>query len=383
VLLKALSLERKRFEDGMVDGANRQADTRGRLDEVANRVALLIRAANTPDQAAKDPKLAVAVKGAQAAMVELEGSSHGMAEAADTMRRAAGANDPNGARKASGMQTGAADRIAKARAALLGASDEMGKDKRADHAKTGQRQGQVQDKAKTLQTQIEKVALDIEKAHAAAAGTQPQAGDPRSAAQKVGAAAQNMADAVKDLGKPSPSGAVKNESKAIDALEEAKSKLGDLRRKVEELKTPPRRLERQQKDVKDEARQSEGDPKIKGRVRRAYQELVKTRSLADVPTADVIITNPVHLAVALMYLPGQMGAPKVVAKGAEGMAQRIKDMARAHGVPIVERRSLARAIFRSVPVGGEIPGTLYRAVAEILAYIYGLRQQRKGPEALG
>ena len=289
VLLKALSLERKRFEDGMVDGANRQADTRGRLDEVANRVALLIRAANTPDQAAKDPKLAVAVKGAQAAMVELEGSSHGMAEAADTMRRAAGANDPNGARKASEMQTGAADRIAKARAALLGASDEMGKDKRADHAKTGQRQGQVQDKAKTLQTQIEKVALDIEKAHAAAAGTQPQAGDPRSAAQKVGAAAQNMADAVKDLGKPSPSGAVKNESKAIDALEEAKSRLGDLRRKVEELKTPPRRLERQQKDVKDEARQVASD--VKGLEDQLPQQPTDAKASDNIKSASNSMQN--------------------------------------------------------------------------------------------
>jgi flagellar biosynthesis protein FlhB len=131
-------------------------------------------------------------------------------------------------------------------------------------------------------------------------------------------------------------------------------------------------------EVKDEARQAEGDPKIKGRLRRAYQELVKSRSLADVPTADVIITNPIHLAVALKYVPGQMGAPRVVAKGAEGMAQKIKDLARQHGVPILERRSLARAIFKSVPVGGEIPATVYRAVAEILAYIYGLRQRRAG-----
>jgi flagellar biosynthetic protein FlhB len=131
-------------------------------------------------------------------------------------------------------------------------------------------------------------------------------------------------------------------------------------------------------EVKDETRQSEGDPKIKARLKRAYQELVKKRSLAEVSTADVIITNPVHLAVAIRYAAGQMGAPKVVAKGAEGMAQRIKDIARKHGIPIIERRSLARAIFRSVPLGGEIPATLYRAVAEILAYIYGLRQRRAG-----
>jgi len=111
-------------------------------------------------------------------------------------------------------------------------------------------------------------------------------------------------------------------------------------------------------------------------MKRNYQELVKRRSLADVPTADVVITNPVHLAVALKYVPGQMGAPRVIAKGAEGFAQKIKEVARQHGVPILERRSLARAIFKSVPVGGEIPATVYRAVAEILAYIYGLRQRR-------
>ena len=134
-------------------------------------------------------------------------------------------------------------------------------------------------------------------------------------------------------------------------------------------------------EVKDETRQAEGDPKVKARMKRAYQELVKTRSLADVPTADVVITNPVHLAVALKYVPGQMGAPRVVAKGAEGFAQKIKEVARQHGVPILERRSLARAIFKSVPVGGEIPATVYRAVAEILAYIYGLRQRRAGQGA--
>jgi flagellar biosynthetic protein FlhB len=131
-------------------------------------------------------------------------------------------------------------------------------------------------------------------------------------------------------------------------------------------------------EVKDEQRQAEGDPKVKARVKRAYQELVKARSVADVPTADVVITNPVHLAVALKYVPGRMGAPKVVAKGAEAMAQRIKDVARRHGVPIMERRALARALFRSVPIGGEIPATLYRAVAEILAYIYALKQRRVG-----
>jgi flagellar biosynthetic protein FlhB len=137
------------------------------------------------------------------------------------------------------------------------------------------------------------------------------------------------------------------------------------------------RLRMTRTEVKDERRQSEGDPQMKQRVKRAYQQIARRRMLDDVPTADVVVTNPVHLAVALRYAPGEMGAPTVVAKGAEHVAERIKEIARRHGVPVVERRALARALFRSVPVGGEIPGTLYRAVAEILAYIYGLQAARR------
>jgi len=131
-------------------------------------------------------------------------------------------------------------------------------------------------------------------------------------------------------------------------------------------------------EVKDERRQAEGDPQMKARVKRAYQQIAKRRMLDEVPHADVVVTNPVHLAVALRYAPGQMGAPVVVAKGAEHVAARIKEIARQAGVPIVERRALARALFRAVPIGGEIPGTLYRAVAEILAYIYALQTRRAG-----
>lgn len=131
-------------------------------------------------------------------------------------------------------------------------------------------------------------------------------------------------------------------------------------------------------EVKDERKQAEGDPQVRNRIKRAYQQLSKRRMLADVPTADVVVTNPVHVAVALRYAPGEMGAPKVVAKGAEHVAERIKEIARRYGVPIVERRALARALFRTVPIGREIPATLYRAVAEILAYIYSLGQRRAG-----
>lgn len=135
--------------------------------------------------------------------------------------------------------------------------------------------------------------------------------------------------------------------------------------------------------VKDERRQAEGDPQMKQRVRRAYQQIAKRRMLDEVPRADVVVTNPVHLAVALRYAPGEGGAPIVVAKGAEHVAERIKEIARASGVPILERRSLARALFRAVPIGGEIPGTLYRAVAEILAYIYALNARRPDARRAG
>lgn len=126
-------------------------------------------------------------------------------------------------------------------------------------------------------------------------------------------------------------------------------------------------------EVKEENKQSEGDPQIRGRFRRAHRELAKRRMLSDVKRADVVLANPVHVAVALRYRPEEMVAPVVLAKGAGELAQKIKDEARKAGVPIVERRALARALFKSVQIGAEIPPALYRAVAEILAYIYSLR----------
>jgi flagellar biosynthetic protein FlhB len=131
-------------------------------------------------------------------------------------------------------------------------------------------------------------------------------------------------------------------------------------------------------EVKDEMRQSEGDPRLRQRVKKAYRQLTRNRMLIDVPSADVVVTNPVHLAIALRYAPDAMGAPTVVAKGADELAERIKDIARRNGVPILERRALARALFRSVEIGSEIPAKLYRAVAEILAYVYALEKRRAG-----
>jgi flagellar biosynthetic protein FlhB len=97
----------------------------------------------------------------------------------------------------------------------------------------------------------------------------------------------------------------------------------------------------------------------------------------DVPTATVVVTNPTHVAVALKYEAGAMEAPRVVAKGADLLAQRIKDLARAHGVPVVEDRPLARALYAAVEIGHPIPEKLFQAVAQVLAYIYRMKQQRR------
>ncbi|MCW5893742.1 MAG: EscU/YscU/HrcU family type III secretion system export apparatus switch protein [bacterium] len=140
-----------------------------------------------------------------------------------------------------------------------------------------------------------------------------------------------------------------------------------------------RSLKMSRQEVKQEHKESEGDPQIRGRFRRAHREMAKRRMLADVATADVVLTNPTHVAVALRYRPTEGAAPIVIAKGADELCERIKSAARTAGVPIVERRALARALFRSVRIGGEVPPALYKAVAEILAYIYSLR----GAPALG
>ncbi|MBM4265684.1 MAG: flagellar biosynthesis protein FlhB [Deltaproteobacteria bacterium] len=139
-----------------------------------------------------------------------------------------------------------------------------------------------------------------------------------------------------------------------------------------------RSLRMTRQEVKEELRQSEGDPKLRQRMKRAFRDLTSNRMLSDVAQADVVITNPTHVAVALRYRTNENGAPRVVAKGADEVCERIKQLARANGVPIIERRALARALFRSVKVGSEIPSTLYRAVAEVLAYIYGLSERKAG-----
>lgn len=136
----------------------------------------------------------------------------------------------------------------------------------------------------------------------------------------------------------------------------------------EELKMSP-------DEVKEELKQREGDPKVKGRIRRMQRELTRQRLAEAVPTADVVITNPKRVAVALRYEVEEMSAPMVVAKGVGHVANMIRKLARQNGVPVVENRFLARALHKSVDVGESIPYELYQAVAEILAYIFWLRKR--------
>ncbi|MDR2442830.1 MAG: flagellar biosynthesis protein FlhB [Deltaproteobacteria bacterium] len=130
-------------------------------------------------------------------------------------------------------------------------------------------------------------------------------------------------------------------------------------------------------EVKDEYKQIEGDPIVKNRIRQAQREASKKRQLNDVPKADVVIANPTHFAVALMYDRAKAPAPMVVAKGQDFMAQRIKDIARENKVPIVENKPLAQALYRAVEVGQVIPVEFYKAVAEVLNYIYRVKGRRK------
>jgi flagellar biosynthetic protein FlhB len=126
-------------------------------------------------------------------------------------------------------------------------------------------------------------------------------------------------------------------------------------------------------EIKEEHKESDGDPHIKGRIRNLRREMARKRMMAEVPKADVVITNPTHLAVALRYRRQEMSAPMVLAKGAGHVAERIKALAREHHIPLVENRPVAQSLYKHAEIGAAIPETLYKAVAEILAYVYRLR----------
>jgi len=134
------------------------------------------------------------------------------------------------------------------------------------------------------------------------------------------------------------------------------------------------RMSRQ--EIKEEMREHDGDPQIKNRLKSIRMKMARQRMMADVAKADVVVTNPEELAVALRYRLKEMGAPRVVAKGAGHIARNIRAVARERGIPIAENKPLARLLYRTVEVGKEIPENLYRTVAEVLAYVYRLRNGR-------
>ncbi|SDT96510.1 flagellar biosynthesis protein FlhB [Halopseudomonas salegens] len=139
-----------------------------------------------------------------------------------------------------------------------------------------------------------------------------------------------------------------------------------------------KKLKMTKQEVKDEYKDSEGKPEVKAKVRQLQREVADRKMLAEVPNADVVITNPTHFAVALKYDPERSGAPMLVAKGGDFMAQKIREIAQEHQVMILESPPLARAVFYSTELDREIPAGLYLAVAQVLAYVFQLQQYQAG-----
>lgn len=138
-----------------------------------------------------------------------------------------------------------------------------------------------------------------------------------------------------------------------------------------------RRLRMSLKEVKDENKEVEGNPEVKMQMRQRMREMSRRRMMAAVPKADLVVMNPTHYAVALKYDEASMGAPRVVAKGADALALRIRDLAREHGVPVLQAPALARALYAHTEIDREIPGRLFSTVAQVLAWVYQLRAARQ------
>lgn len=134
-------------------------------------------------------------------------------------------------------------------------------------------------------------------------------------------------------------------------------------------------LKMSKQDIKDEYKNSEGDPLIKSKIKQRQREMAMRRMMQEVPQADVVITNPTHYAIAIKYTDGEMDAPVVVAKGVDFIAQKIKLIAKENEIVTVENRPLARALYSDTEIGDRIPDQFFKAVAEVLAYVY--RIQRK------
>jgi len=139
-----------------------------------------------------------------------------------------------------------------------------------------------------------------------------------------------------------------------------------------------KKLKMSKQEVKDESKDTDGKPEVKGRIRQLQREMAQRRMMTNVPTADVVITNPTHYSVALRYDPETMSTPILLAKGGDNIALKIREIAKAHGIEIMESPVLARAIYHTTELDKEIPSGLYLAVAQVLAYVFQLRNYRKG-----
>jgi len=127
-------------------------------------------------------------------------------------------------------------------------------------------------------------------------------------------------------------------------------------------------------EVKDEMKNTEGKPEVKGRIRQLQREIAQRQMMQEVPTADVVITNPTHYSVALKYMSGSREAPVVVAKGVDFIALKIREIADEHGVPVLQAPPLSRALYHSTEIDQEIPTALYKTVAQVLAYVFQLKR---------
>lgn len=137
-----------------------------------------------------------------------------------------------------------------------------------------------------------------------------------------------------------------------------------------------RNLRMTRQEVREELKQQEGDPMMRSRIRALQRDMARRRMMAEVGQADVVVTNPTHIAVALRYDPETMAAPRVVAKGQRLIAERIKEMARRFQIPLIENKPLAQALFKAVRIGDEIPEELFQAAAQVLAFVFRLRRRR-------
>ncbi|HWU76142.1 MAG TPA: flagellar biosynthesis protein FlhB [Rhodanobacter sp.] len=135
-----------------------------------------------------------------------------------------------------------------------------------------------------------------------------------------------------------------------------------------------KRLRMTRQEIRDEMKETDGNPELKGRIRQVQQLQSRRRMMEDLPKADVVVVNPTHFAVALVYDDGRMGAPRVIAKGVDVLAQQIRTVAGSHRIPLVEAPPLARALYATTELGREIPASLFVAVAQVLAYVYQLKQ---------